>query len=144
MKESLFWLLLCLASLMAREKDASEKLFDLIDKAPRQQEILERQKQAQLKIAKNPLVALEIVPQSTPYLEWKGARESYYLKVIAVIDSVTILNININQGRSCSLYPTPKNVSLIKNQSVAYEILCENQPLWIEVNTNLGKRTFQF
>ncbi|AEN16997.1 hypothetical protein HPSNT_04235 [Helicobacter pylori SNT49] len=24
------------------------------------------------------------------------------------------------------------------------DFLCENQPLWIEVSTNLGKRTFQF
>ncbi|AFI04184.1 hypothetical protein HCW_04585 [Helicobacter cetorum MIT 00-7128] len=129
---------------MAREKESSENLFDLIDRAPRQQELLEKQQEAQLKIAQNPLVALEIIPQSTPYLEWKGARDSYFLKVSAVIDRVVILNININQGRSCSLYPTPKDVTLVKNQSVSYEILCENQPLAIEVVTNLGKRFFQF
>ncbi|WP_043902624.1 hypothetical protein [Helicobacter cetorum] len=144
MKNFIFLFFLCLASLLAREKESSENLFDLIDRAPRQQELLEKQQEAQLKIAQNPLVALEIIPQSTPYLEWKGARDSYFLKVSAVIDRVVILNININQGRSCSLYPTPKDVTLVKNQSVSYEILCENQPLAIEVVTNLGKRFFQF
>ncbi|AFI06162.1 hypothetical protein HCD_05800 [Helicobacter cetorum MIT 99-5656] len=130
---------------MARDKDASSNLFDLIDRGiTKQQALDEQERKTRLKMAQNPLVTLEIVPQSTPYLEWQGARESYYLKVSAVIESVIILKIDINQGRSCSLYPTPKNVSLVRNQSVAYEILCENQPLWIEVTTNLGKRTFQF
>ncbi|GAA8092089.1 hypothetical protein HpNP4_19430 [Helicobacter pylori] len=145
MKSIFLSIFLLLASLIAREKDTSSNLFDLIDKGiNREQELKEQEQKTRLKLAQSPLVALEIVPQETPYLEWQGARESYYLKVSAVVESVVILKIDINQGRSCSLYPTPKSVSLVRNQSVAYEILCENQPLWIEVSTNLGKRTFQF
>ncbi|WP_104744460.1 hypothetical protein [Helicobacter acinonychis] len=143
MKPIFLLIFLFLSSLIARDKDASSNLFDLIDKGINSEQELKDQK-TRLKLAQSPLVALEIVPQETPYLEWQGARGSYYLKVSALVEKVVILKIDINQGRSCALYPTPKSVSLVRNQSVAYEILCENQPLWIEVSTNLGKRTFQF
>ncbi|CAJ99521.1 hypothetical protein [Helicobacter acinonychis] len=143
MKPIFLLIFLFLSSLIARDKDVSSNLFDLIDKGINSEQELKDQK-TRLKLAQSPLVALEIVSQETPYLEWQGARGSYYLKVSALVEKVVILKIDINQGRSCALYPTPKSVSLVRNQSVAYEILCENQPLWIEVSTNLGKRTFQF
>ncbi|MDU9773349.1 hypothetical protein RGC36_07570, partial [Helicobacter pylori] len=79
MKPIFLSIFLLLASLIAREKDASSNLFDLIDKGiNREQELKEQEQKTRLKLAQSPLVALEIVPQETPYLEWQGARESYY------------------------------------------------------------------
>ncbi|MDU9757800.1 hypothetical protein RGC22_07570, partial [Helicobacter pylori] len=79
MKRIFLSIFLLLASLIAREKGASSNLFDLIDKGiNREQELKEQEQKTRLKLAQSPLVALESVPQETPYLEWQGARESYY------------------------------------------------------------------
>ncbi|MDU9745834.1 hypothetical protein RGC60_04510, partial [Helicobacter pylori] len=79
MKRIFLSIFLLLASLIAREKDTSSNLFDLIDKGiNREQELKEQEQKTRLKLAQSPLVALESVPQETPYLEWQGARESYY------------------------------------------------------------------
>ena len=67
MNKNYLLIFLLLASLVAREKDASSNLFDLIDKGiNREQELKEQEQKTRLKLAQSPLVALEIVPKKRP------------------------------------------------------------------------------